>query len=322
MIIVTGAAGFIGSAVAARFIEAGFRDLVLVDDFMGRPDKARNYADKPHRALLNRAELEAYIQQNERQIQFVIHLGARTDTGEKNVDIFDKLNLNYSKMVWRLCATYQIPLIYASSAATYGDGSQGFSDDITLLDNLRPLNPYAHSKHDFDRWAIRQDEQPYFWAGLKFFNVYGPNEYHKGPMASVIYHAYHQIKETGELKLFRSHRPDYQDGEQRRDFIYVKDVANVILHLMQSRQYPGIYNLGTGRARTFNDLAQAVFRALHRPTKIRYIDIPEAYREGYQYFTEAQMGKLRETGYTQPFTSLELGVAEYVQDYLNHDRVW
>ena len=207
-------------------------------------------------------------------------------------------------------------MVYASSAVTYGNGENGYTDDESRLHLLKPMNPYGHSKNEFDKWAVSQSKQPYFWAGLKFFNVYGPNEYHKGRMASVILHAYQQITETGKLKLFKSHREEYTDGEQKRDFIYVKDLVDVCIYLMHHRNNSGIYNLGTGHARTWNDLAKAIFNALNMPVNIEYIDIPEDIRDTYQYFTEADMSKLRSIGYTREFTSIEDGVNDYVRNYL------
>ncbi|NNF02459.1 MAG: NAD-dependent epimerase/dehydratase family protein, partial [Bacteroidia bacterium] len=208
------------------------------------------------------------------------------------------------------------PLVYASSAATYGDGELGYDDDHKVLDKLKPLNPYGDSKNEFDKWAIAQEKQPYFWAGLKFFNVYGPNEYHKSRMASVIFHAYNQISETGKMKLFRSHRDDYKDGMQIRDFVYVKDVCDVCYFLLHHRKDSGLYNLGTGKARSFLDLVDSTFTAMGKKSKIEFIDIPEDIRDKYQYFTEANMAKLKGIGYDKEFTSLEAGVEDYVKNYL------
>jgi ADP-L-glycero-D-manno-heptose 6-epimerase len=246
----------------------------------------------------------------------VFHIGARTDTTEFNKAILDELNVDYSKAMWNFCAKEGIALVYASSAATYGLGEYGFEDSYQHIHDLKPLNPYGQSKLDFDLWALEQKDAPYFWSGLKFFNVYGPNEYHKGRMASVVMHAYNQIKANGHLKLFRSHRPDYKDGEQKRDFVYVKDVINVLYFLMHNRNNSAIYNLGSGKANTFNELAHAVFNALDMPANIEYIDTPEDIRDKYQYFTEANMQKLKDAGYAQPFTSIEDGVADYVKNYL------
>jgi len=235
-----------------------------------------------------------------------------------NTDIFDKLNLNYSKTLWKIAVANDIPLIYASSAATYGDGELGYNDDESIISKLKPLNPYGESKNEFDKWVLEQDNRPQFWAGLKFFNVYGPNEYHKGRMASVIIHTFKQIKETGKMNLFRSHNPDFKDGEQMRDFIYVKDVFKVIDFLIsnQSKVKSGIYNLGTGKARTFLDLVNSVFYAMGKKSVVKFIDTPIDIRNKYQYYTQANMDKLRIQGYLSSFYSLEKGVIEYVQDYL------
>lgn len=261
-----------------------------------------------------------WLDKNQAEVEFCFHIGARTDTTEFDQDIFNKLNLNYSKQIWKKCHLYQIPLIYASSAATYGNGEFGYDDNELQIPQLKPLNPYGESKNEFDKWALLQKDTPFFWAGLKFFNVFGPNEYHKGRMASVIFHAYNQIKASGRIKLFRSHRPDYKDGEQMRDFVYVKDLIEVCIHLMHSRRNSGIYNLGTGKARTFVDLAKATFAALNLEPQIDFIDTPEDIRDKYQYFTQANMSKLRLIGYKKPFTSLEDSVQDYVSNYLVGDN--
>jgi ADP-L-glycero-D-manno-heptose 6-epimerase len=315
MIIITGAAGFIGSCLVSRLNEEGFHDLVLVDDF-SRPEKERNFANKKYRELVDREAFFTWVKDKEKLVQFVLHMGARTDTTEQDKTIFDHLNLRYSQRIWQLCTHHAIPLIYASSAATYGDGSLGFEDRHDLPFQLQPLNPYGESKNEFDKWALQQEEQPFFWAGLKFFNVYGPNEYHKGRMASVVWHTYRQVQETGQMRLFRSHRPDIADGQQKRDFVYVKDLCEVVWFLMQKRKGSGLYNLGTGKARSFWDLAEQVFKSLGMEPRIHFIDTPEDIRDTYQYFTEAPMQKLRNLGYHKPFTSLEAGVGEYVEKYL------
>lgn len=253
---------------------------------------------------------------NRRNHRLFFHLGARTDTTEFKWEILEELNLAYSKAIWQLCASKNIPLVYASSAATYGNGEFGYDDNTEILDKLVPLNPYGDSKNEFDKWVIKQDIHPPFWAGLKFFNVYGPNEYHKGRMASVIFHAFNQIQEKGEMKLFRSHNPEYTDGGQLRDFIYVKDIASVCLFLMNEKPTSSIYNLGSGTARTFLDLAMATFTALNKSPNISFIDTPKDIRDKYQYFTEANMTKLIAAGYSSPFTTLESGVKDYVQNYL------
>jgi ADP-L-glycero-D-manno-heptose 6-epimerase len=316
MIVVTGAAGFIGSALVGELLRQGWQDIVAVDDF-SRADKAPNLAGKTLSAKVDRKDFFAWLDDHEDQVQFIFHLGARTDTTEFNTAIFIELNLGYSQRMWQACVKYGIPLVYASSAATYGGGELGYSDaDDSLPQRLKPLNPYGESKNDFDIWALAQPEKPYFWAGLKFFNVYGPNEYHKGRMASVVFHAFNQIRDTGGMKLFRSHRPDYKDGEQLRDFVYVKDVCNVCLFLMEHRKDSGLYNLGSGKARTFLDLARATFRAMGEKERIDFIDTPADIRDKYQYFTEADMGKLKGIGYDRPFTGLEDGVADYVTNFL------
>lgn len=315
MIVVTGAAGFIGSALVGELLRQGWQDIVAVDDF-SRPDKAPNLEGKTLSARVDRKEFFDWLDANQQLVQFIFHLGARTDTTEFDTAIFDELNLHYSQEVWKRCVKYGIPLVYASSAATYGAGEHGYDDDHDLIAKLKPLNPYGESKNDFDQWALAQAEKPYFWAGLKFFNVYGPNEYHKGRMASVVLHAFRQIRDTGGMKLFRSHRPDYKDGEQLRDFVYVKDVCDVCLFLMEHRKHSGIYNLGSGKARTFLDLARAVFAALGKDEKIEFIDTPADIRDKYQYYTEANMAKLKGIGYDKPFTSLEEGVGDYVTNYL------
>ena len=319
MIVITGAAGFIGSVVAGYLNEEKYENLVLVDAF-NRPDKAINYENKKYTQLVERDSFFDWIENNHKDVEWLIHLGARTDTTEFDVKVFDKLNLNYSKDIWKICSKYELPLIYASSAATYGMGEFGYEDNHDLVEKLKPLNLYGESKNDFDKWALDQTEQPSFWAGLKFFNVYGPNEYHKGRMASVIFHAYKQINKKGSVNLFRSHHPDFKDGMQLRDFIYVKDVARVIHFLMKNKPAYGLYNLGTGEARAFLDLAKSTFNALGKTPEISFIDTPIDIRDKYQYFTEAKMDKLRKAGYNEKFTSLEEGVDDYVRNYLVKGR--
>jgi ADP-L-glycero-D-manno-heptose 6-epimerase len=320
MIAVTGAAGFVGSNLITGLNRARYRDLVLVDDF-SRRDRERNYAGKACSALVDRKVFPEWVERNHRHIQMIIHLGARTDTTESSWEVFRELNLEYSQRVFSLCVGYGLPLIYASSAATYGSGEQGYSDSHDVVPTLKPLNPYGRSKNEFDLWVLGQKRSPFFWAGLKFFNIYGPNEYHKGRMASVVYHAYNQIRKTGGMKLFRSHHPDFRDGEQSRDFIYVKDVVDVILFMMEKRPASGLYNLGTGKASTFLDLVNSTFGAMGRGPVITFVDTPEDIRDKYQYFTQAAMDKLKQAGYTKPFTSLEEGVREYVSNYLIKNKV-
>lgn len=315
MIIVTGAAGFIGSCLIQKLNELKFRYIIAVDDFSS-DEKNRNLEGRSIMTRVDRKDLFTWLEKNNREVEFFFHIGARTDTTEFDTKIFDELNVDYSKKVWESCVAYQIPLVYASSAATYGLGEIGYEDNEATISSLKPLNPYGDSKNNFDIWALQQDKKPFFFAGLKFFNVYGPNEYHKGRMASVIWHAYQQIKSNGSLKLFKSHRDDYQDGEQMRDFIYVKDLIDVCVFLMEHRKNSGIYNLGTGKARSFNDLGKATFIALGLEPKINYIDTPVDIRDKYQYYTEATMAKLRAIGYDKDFTSLEDGVKDYVQNYL------
>lgn len=315
MIVVTGAAGFIGSCLVKQLNEEGFNDVVVVDDF-SNAEKNKNLDGKKFNVRIDRNTFFDWIDQNHQLTQFIIHIGARTDTTEFNREVFNKLNLNYTKTVWNKCVEYGLPLIYASSAATYGDGEFGYDDNEEIISKLKPLNPYGESKNDFDKWAIAQERKPYFWAGLKFFNVYGPNEYHKGRMASVIFHGFNQIKKEGKIKLFKSHRDDYKDGWQLRDFIYVKDVTSVCMFLMNHRKNSGIYNLGTGQARSFYDLAVNTFRSQRLEPNIEFIDMPQDIRDKYQYFTEARMEKLRSIGYKKPFYSLEDGIADYVKNYL------
>ncbi len=316
MIVVTGAAGFIGSALIGELLREGWQDIVAVDDF-SRADKAPNLAGKHLTAKVDRSVFFSWLETNEKLVQFIFHLGARTDTTEFDRTIFDELNVRYSQRMWEACVKFGIPLVYASSGATYGEGELGYGDeDDTLSDRLKPLNPYGDSKNDFDKWALKQEQKPFFWAGLKFFNVYGPNEYHKGRMASVVFHAFNQISASGGMKLFRSHRADYKDGEQLRDFVYVKDVCSVCLFLMEHRKNSGLYNLGSGKARTFLDLARATFKAMDKSENITFVDTPADIRDKYQYFTEARMEKLRSIGYDKPFTTLEEGVKDYVTNYL------
>jgi len=319
MIVITGAAGFISSCLIQKLNSEGFYDLVLVDDF-SRPEQNKNFEGKRYSQLVERDVFFDWINQNHLHIQFIFHLGARTDTTEFNHNLLDELNLEYSKKVWNACVEFGLPLVYASSAATYGLGEKGYDDDESALPELKPLNPYGESKNDFDIWALRQDRSPYFWAGLKFFNVYGPNEYHKKRMASVVFHTFNQIKETGRMKLFQSHNADFKDGEQMRDFVYVKDVTEVLYFFMHHRKDSGIYNLGSGDARTFLDLANNTFMALGREPQITFIPTPEDIRDKYQYFTEANMNKLRSIGYAKPFHTLEEGVADYVTNYLVSGR--
>jgi len=315
MIIVTGAAGFIGSCLVSKLNALGKTNLVLVDDF-SNAEKNKNLAGKQFLKQVERNVFVDWLKENATEVSAIYHIGARTDTTEFDVAIFDKLNLNYSKDLWKICTANKISFIYASSAATYGMGEFGFDDSHEVVEKLIPLNPYGDSKNDFDKWALAQEIQPPFWVGFKFFNVYGPNEFHKSRMASVIFHAVKQIKETAGMKLFRSHNPKFKDGEQLRDFVYVKDVVEVLTFMMEAKKENGLYNLGSGKARTFNDLVNATFKALGKASAISYIDTPEDIRDKYQYFTQANMQKLKAVGYTKQFTNLESGVKDYVQHYL------
>ncbi len=321
MIVITGAAGFIGSALVAAFNDMGRKDLVLVDDF-NRPKKAANFKDKHYHILVNRLIFSDWLDAHYETVESVYHLGARTDTAEMDKSIFDELNVNYSKMVWLKCARYGLPLVYASSAATYGSGEHGFVDNHEIIHSLQPLNPYGESKNNFDKWALDQSLQPPSWYGLKFFNVYGPNEYHKGRMASVVFHTFNTVTLSGSMSLFRSHRSDVEDGMQSRDFVYIKDVVKMCIHLQENPSADsGLYNIGTGKARSFIDLASATFNAMGKEPMINFIDTPIDIRDKYQYFTEADIRKIRSTGY-DPMYSLEAGIEDYVQQYLNPSAIY
>ena len=357
-LLITGAAGFIGSCMVQYLNEQGYENLILVDDF-GPEEKRKNWESKRFETIVERYTLFDWLQQHNPKINCVIHLGARTDTTEFDYAIHQELNVDYTQAIWKYCTENQVPLIYASSAATYGAGELGYFDNDNVIEKLLPLNPYGVSKNEIDKWVLQQKDHPPFWAGLKFFNVYGPNEYHKGRMASVIFHAYNQIKKEGVVKLFKSHREDFKDGEQLRDFIYVKDVVSVIawmmeasaIHLLPGKEqvkiedakfnderliledgggetvmdYPltsGIYNLGTGKSRTFNDLVKATYAGLDMEPNIQYIDMPEDIRDKYQYFTEANMQKLRAAGYTAIIYDLEEGVDDYVRNYLRAGKIY
>ena len=321
-IVVTGTAGFIGSVFVQFLNEQGFNQLILVDDF-GVESKRHNWEHKQFIKVIERQAFLVQLPNLDFTIDAIVHLGARTDTTEFNYAIHEELNLEYSKSLWNYATEKQIPFIYASSAATYGNGEHGYEDRHDILDQLEPLNPYGISKNEFDKWAIAQPTHPPVWTGLKFFNVYGPNETHKARMASVIFHSFNQIKATGLVKLFKSHHPEFKDGEQLRDFVYVKDVVKVINWMLQdmiSKKWDskknGLYNLGTGKARSFYDLAANVFIAQGMQPNIEFIDMPLDIRDKYQYFTEANMTKLRAAGYVAQFYSLEEGVSDYVKNYL------
>ena len=321
MIIVTGAAGFIGSVLIGKLNSLGKSNLILVDDF-SNDEKNKNLYNKQFTQQIDRSDFIEWFMKNAESVSEFYHIGARTDTTEFNVEIFNELNLNYTKGLWNICADNSIPFVYASSAATYGMGEFGFEDNHDIIDDLVPLNPYGESKNDFDKWALKQKSHPPFWAGFKFFNVYGPNEFHKSRMASVIFHAVNQISVTNAMKLFKSHNPKYKDGEQLRDFVYVKDVVEVLAFMMESKKQSGIYNLGSGKARTFKDLVKATFSALNIKSNISYIATPIDIRDKYQYFTEADMQKLKTVGYKKSFTNLEDGVKDYVKNYLINKKYY
>jgi len=324
MLIVTGAAGFIGSCMIKKLNNEQFNDILAIDDF-SRKDKNKNLLNKTYRGRLERNKLFNWLAENKEAVSGIIHLGARTDTTEQNWQIFEELNIDYSKHLWNFCAQQQVPFIYASSAATYGDGKLGFIDDHEIVDKLKPLNPYGKSKNEFDSWALKEaikQNQPKFWAGLKFFNVYGPNEYHKGRMASVIFHTFNKVKATGKMGLFKSYNKNYADGNQLRDFIYVKDVVDICWYMLNAQPSSGLYNVGTGKARSFKDLATNTFKAMNVPTNIEYIEIPEDIRNFYQYFTEAKTIKLVTSGYNFHLNTLEDGIYDYVTNYLNLNAYW
>ncbi|MFC0878366.1 ADP-glyceromanno-heptose 6-epimerase [Saccharicrinis sp. FJH2] len=314
MIIVTGTEGFIGSVLVEKLLVRGYKDLVCVD--LEHVERNQYISEDLNIKNITHRELFDFIENKHLFIEFIFHLGACSDTTQTDKKIFDELNLNYTKKLWSSCIKYGIPFLYASSAATYGDGSNGYSDEHELISELKPLNLYGQSKQDFDMWALQQEVKPLFWAGLKFFNVYGRNEIHKNSMASVVLHSFNQIQKQGYVNLFRSHRDDVKDGDQSRDFIYVDDVCDVMMFYMEEMPASGIYNVGTGINRTFSDLARATFKALGLSPNIKYVDTPLKLRGQYQYYTKADISKLRSVGYTTPFTTLESGVSDYVKQYL------
>lgn len=327
-IVVTGAAGFIGSCLVGFLNEAGYHNLFLVDDF-SEAVKRPNLEGKKFIKKIERELFFEWLHREQPNIEFIYHIGARTDTTEFDYAVHEHLNVDYSKKIWNHCAQHSIPLVYASSAATYGSGELGYEDNHEIIKELKPLNPYGISKNEFDKWVLQnQNNPPPAWAGLKFFNVYGPNEYHKGRMASVIFHSYHQIIEKGFVKLFKSHRQEFKDGEQLRDFIYVKDVLKICFWFLACWEkernlfISGIYNVGTGSARTFNDLVKATFSGLDRGPKIEYMDMPEDIRDTYQYYTQAEMQKLRDAGYNENMFSLENGVDDYVRNFLSGKKYY
>ena len=313
MIVVTGAAGFIGSCLVAKLNELGHTDLILVDHYEDQMDlKRKNLASKKYVRYFDKAEYLKLLRRDafDFDVSHIFHMGACSSTTLQDEDYFEKNNFEYSCVVAQLALKYNARLIYASSAATYGDGQQGYSDDETLIARLKPLNLYGASKQKFDCWVLNQGYQTKM-VGLKFFNVFGPNEYHKGDMRSVVTKAYDGVVSQGKMKLFKSYKKEYKDGEQKRDFIYVKDAIDVMIFFMQHRSVNGIFNLGTGQAHTWNDLARALFFAIGKKPCIEYMDMPEFLKPRYQYFTQADMHKLRMAGYSKAFTSLEAAVADY-----------
>ncbi|MBK9353026.1 MAG: ADP-glyceromanno-heptose 6-epimerase [Bacteroidetes bacterium] len=315
MIVITGASGFIGSCLLEKLNREGFNDIIIVDDF-SIPQKQQNIVFKRYKAQIDKTDFLEWLRSNTEEIEMIFHFGAISDTTIMDVCLFNKWNLDYSKSIWKSCVEKKIPFIYASSAATYGDGSNGFNDDESQLLILRPLNPYGASKHNFDLWALGEKQKPPFWTGLKFFNVYGPNEYHKGKMASMVFHAYNQIMQFGQLSLFKSYKDGFSDGNQLRDFIYIKDILDICLWLCKTKENSGIINIGTGISSSFNQLGEAVFKALEMPVNIKYIEMPDNLKDKYQYYTEANISKLRKIGYKKSFTTLESGIEDYVINYL------
>lgn len=319
MVIVTGGAGFIGSCVVRTLNDMGIKDVVIVDHIC-QTDKWMNMRNKDYIEYINRDEFLARLPEFAGKVSHIIHMGACSATTERDFDFLYKNNYEYTKTLWKFCTENQISFIYASSAATYGDGAEGFDDEADIKP-LRPLNGYGYSKQLFDLWAEKQVLTPKQHVGFKFFNVYGPNEYFKGTMASVIFHSFNKITATGEMGLFKSYKEGYEDGGQLRDFVYVKDICKVIKFMIEHPEVNGLFNLGTGKCRTFYDLASATFRAMGLEPNIKFIDMPETLRPKYQYYTQATMDKLRKAGYTEDFYSLEDGAKDYVQNFLmkNYD---
>ena len=324
MIVVTGGAGFIGSNLVAGLEESGKGPICVVDR-LGTGEKWKNLRRRELEELVDPSGLDDLLQRRVRDVQCIVHLGAISTTVETDADLVIETNFRLSQHVWRWCAQHDVPLIYASSAATYGDGSQGFDDDSSAanLARLVPLSPYAWSKHLFDRWVSRAIEgpgpKPRQWVGLKFFNVYGPNEYHKGHMRSLVAKAYPSAAAREDVTLFRSNHPDYQDGGQMRDFVYVGDCVDVIRWLIDHDEVSGLFNVGTGRAQTWLELVGALFEALDGEPQVDWVDIPDSIGDRYQNFTEASIARLREAGYDKAFRTVQEGVAEYVSRYLSAD---
>lgn len=312
-VVVTGGAGFIGSCVVRTLNDIGIEDIIVVDNIKNT-GKWMNLRNKSYISYVNRDDFPKMLKDLE-GITHIIHMGACSSTTEYDFDFLNKNNIGYTTMLWNYCTEHDISFIYASSAATYGDGSNGFDDECDIR-KLRPLNPYGYSKQRFDLWAEKQNKTPRQHVGFKFFNVYGPNEYYKCSMASVVFHTFNKISETGRMGLFKSYNEKYPDGGQLRDFVYVKDVCNVIKFAFENERINGLFNIGTGKARSFYDLAAATFEAMGMEPAIDFIEMPENLKDKYQYYTQAEMYKLRSAGYSVPFYSLEDGVSDYVQNYL------
>ncbi len=315
MIVVTGGAGFIGSAIVWELNRHSEKEILIVDE-LGTDEKWKNLVGLQFEDFVNKHKFIDNINKGAFiNVDAIIHLGANSSTTENDADLLFNNNYLYTKTLAEFCLKNNIRFIYASSAATYGDGSLGFNDDESKCNTLRPLNMYGYSKSLFDIWTVKHDVFKKI-VGLKYFNVYGPNEYHKGDMRSVVHKAFEQVRDTGKVKLFKSRNPKYKDGEQMRDFIYVKDAVNMTLHFLDNKNINGLFNIGSGKARTWNDLVTALFNAMEKPVNIEYIDLPDQLADKYQYFTEANLSKLRSTGYKKEITSLENGINDYVKNYL------
>jgi ADP-L-glycero-D-manno-heptose 6-epimerase len=320
MILVTGAAGFIGSVIVKELNDLGKEDLLLCDHFESK-DKWKNLRGLKYDSFVQVEDLFSHpIWKKAGGLKAIYHMGACSDTTEHNMDFLYKNNTEYTNRLLSLAAQRNIPIVYASSAATYGDGEQGYSDDHKGITKLKPLNKYGYSKQLSDEWILKQSKKPKVWFGVKFFNVFGPHEYHKGKMSSVVYQSFNQIREVGDVKLFKSHRPDYRDGEQLRDFVYVKDVVRAMIQLIEAgKKKPslsGIYNLGTGEARSFLDLVKATYKAMDLEPRIQFIDMPLELQNQYQYYTQAEMSKLKKALPKFKFMKLEDAISDYVRNHL------
>lgn len=319
MIIVTGGAGFIGSAIVWRLNELGSDKIIVVDE-LGKDEKWKNLVGLKFEDFVHKQEFIDHIREEKilYKIDAILHLGANSSTTEKDADHLMTNNYKYTETLARFCLKNDVRFIYASSAATYGNGANGFEDDEKKLETLRPLNMYGYSKQLFDLWAKRHGAFNKI-VGLKYFNVYGPNEYHKGDMRSVVHKAFGQVRDTGKVRLFKSRKPEYKDGEQKRDFVYIKDAVDMTLYFLDKKDKNGLFNIGAGKARTWNDLVKALFSAMGKPVNIEYINLPDTLADKYQYFTEANLNKMKSAGYHIPTTSLEDGVTDYVKNYLLKD---